>query len=89
MNACVVVAIEDQSRSPQSDQPELNRMKDGFHFFELNILVTVTCSYTSIEGVFQSNGVQLIGEREDVVSNTQFSGGVGPNVPRETTVYMT
>ena len=51
-------------------------MKDGLPFFELNIFVMITCSYTSAEDAFYSNRLHLIGVREDIASYTKSSGDI-------------
>ena len=68
---------------------KLNCMKDGLHFFELDVFVIITCSYTSAEDVFYSNRLHLIGGREDKASYTQFSGDIYPNISCRTTVNAT
>lgn len=50
-DAILIIAMKDWARAAEPMQPQTNCMKYGLHFFELDVLASVTCRYASAENV--------------------------------------
>lgn len=87
MNACVIVAVEDQFGSPQAVQPQLNCMVHGPHLFELDILAAMTCGNSNAEDILGCRKeIRLI---KDIASHAKLPRRIRPNVPSGTAVQIT